>query len=68
MNKVVDAAGEQEEKNDEPEKEGEEGQLSRKLRKKMKRLGVAELKQLVSRPDVVEVLGVMYSYGAFLSN
>lgn len=39
------------------EKEDEEGagKVSKKQRKKLTRLTVAELKQLVSRPDLVEV-------------
>lgn len=42
--------------NTEVTKEDEEGgtQLGRKARKKASRLSVAELKQLVARPDVVE--------------
>ena len=38
---------------DEGEEEGQK--ISRKARKKLSRLSVAELKQLVERPDVVEV-------------
>lgn len=37
------------------EQDEEEQHLSNKVRRKMKRLSVAELKQLVARPDVVEV-------------
>merc|ERR1712241_1640310 len=39
---------------DEP-KEGDVPKLSKRMLKKMNRLSVAELKQLVSRPDVVEM-------------
>ncbi|KAK1932400.1 Splicing factor 3B subunit 2 [Phytophthora citrophthora] len=53
-----DGKDEEKEKNeteeDENNQEGEEEILSKKARKKSKRLSVAELKQLVSYPDVVE--------------
>jgi splicing factor 3B subunit 2 len=43
--------GEKEENKDEQTK----AKLSKKQRRKLNRLGIAELKQLVTRPDVVEV-------------
>lgn len=53
-----DGKDEEKEKNETEEEEnnqeGEEQTLSKKARKKSKRLSVAELKQLVSYPDVVE--------------
>jgi len=42
---------------DEEDEEREDGKLSKRQRKKVMRLSVAELKQLVARPDVVEVSG-----------
>ena len=46
----------EEEEEDEKEKvEAEESKMSKKKMKKMTRLSVAALKQLVSRPDVVEM-------------
>ncbi len=42
-----------------------EGKLSRRKRKLMKRLSVAELKQLVVRPDVVEVIFSCFFFSAF---
>lgn len=45
-----------EEDEDEDEEEGGgKPRLSRKQRRRLNRLSVAELKQLVARPDVVEV-------------
>jgi splicing factor 3B subunit 2 len=44
-----------ENENDNDEEEGEDGPLSKKKMKKINRLSVAELKQLVDKPDVVEV-------------
>ena len=40
---------------DDDEKEGELPKMSKRKLKKLNRLSVAELKQLVSRPDVVEM-------------
>ena len=36
--------------------------LSKKKLKQLKRMKVAELKQLVKRPDLVEVINILYIY------
>lgn len=46
--------------NADDEEDGEDGPLSKKKMKQINRLSVAELKQLVDKPDVVEVSYPLY--------
>ena len=59
--RTEEKGGKGDEDEDEDEDEEDRPKLSRKQRRRLNRLSVAELKQLVARPDVVEV-----GFGFFL--
>ncbi len=55
MEEQVEEEGENEEQMSDLEQDDHEEQISKKKLKKMNQMSVAELKQVVAKPDLVEV-------------